>query len=157
MPTLKELTQRLNALPEQIPTMLMSIVEEFEKTIIEANINLLDAGKNYSGKTLTNLYTGNDTYGPSWSIHRQSKGLQVAHYDLNYTGAFRASLQVHFFGSNTTKINIVVAPSESQGKKFEDLQRMFGDIVGIPDATQDKLEKYIEAKLIERINYKLFN
>lgn len=153
--TLAQFTKNMSELAWQFPMLIGEAIHDFEQQILKAQNEAFDRGENYAGERLVNKWTGSDRYSTMWAISRRLKGKQDKFFDLDYTGEFRASLQVMFL-PNGKNFTVKVLPGSNQYGKYTDLKNMFGDILGISDDTAKELEQFLDRELTKKINQKLF-
>ena len=147
----KNIKELKRVLPQVVKYLLFS--DEALK-LINANIEAWNKGLMPSGETITNNFTGSTSYGQRWGEIRQNENKPTDHYYLQFSGQFAKSLVLEVEIKNlNVSLNIV---SKGQAMKEDDLNAMFGDIIGIPSEALENFFKWFEIELVKEINERLF-
>lgn len=145
-----------NAKRINLLTIVAKIVDEKKQQLIDSNKEQLSKGLLPDGAQITNLYTDSTRYSAKWATQRTKRSLQISFFDLRYTGSFYNSLTTMIKKGNN-KLTIAIASKDNVNqKKHEQLTKMFGQITGIPETEQTKLEEHIDKQLTIELNNQLF-
>ena len=144
-----------NAKKLKVISEVRKLIELHKAMIIQANKDQMSKGLMPTGEAIKNNYTGTDSYSVMWGKQRLSKGLQIAFYDLKYTGQFHANIDVLQIAKEN-ELKAIMGVKPSQQKKHEAIFKMFGEVIGFPDTTEKELEKIIDSELTKVIEQKLF-
>jgi len=153
--TLQKFVLNLKSLQKDFPVIVKKIIEEKSQEFIKANIDSWDKGKMPDGSEITNKFTGSTDYSLGWTVTRKEKGLPVGHYYLQFTGELSKSLFLEV-KINTTKISVNLKPQSFVIDKAADLNKMFGDVIGIPIEYLTIFVTWFETELVKQLKLKLF-
>lgn len=149
---LEELRDNIRALPQDIEGFARKIFnsQEVKKFIVEANIRLLEKGLRPDLTPISKQPEGNQNskfYERYTIYNRDKEGLQTQFVDLYKTGFFYESLKVKSGSKELIEI--------STDPKAEELERVWGDILGISSEDLVLLIEMLRPKIIEFVRKKL--
>ena len=154
--TLNVFIVNLTKLKKDFPEIVRILLEEKSKDFIKANTDNWNKGLMPSGEKLTNQFTNSTNYSLSWAAARKEKGLPYDHYRLKFTGELEHSLNfdIKVKKGNITG-NITIPPTELYAKG-NDLYKMFGDFVGVPNEYLSIFVNWFQKELLKEIKFILF-